>query len=425
MPNLTPNFYDKLVKITSELGMKPEDLLNVMALESGLNPAAHNKNGNASGLVQFMPSTLKGMGYKGSHDEFRGLSGEDQLDYVKRLIQGNMKFNGGPFTSAPQYYVANFWPVGLKLPGIKAGDDAAVIVEKNPESVTAMSKDKKNPGEVQYSKKYMDVGFRISVKSEIAAYNANPGLDTDKDGKITFADLKVVLKRATGGKNYLAALEAMKNATGYEAKPQEQVASNVRSVNTQPDNVRDISTAPNKPSDPGKSWYNLHDNHSDGFKGLMMPNSTAPSENYNIDTILNSYVSQIAASEKVNRSLYNKFLPKQKYLIQIQASNYTNAVEASRVLSAALEEDLLATSTVYTNGNEVEIESSIPGPSKECFAALVGITESFEDAFKIATKKIGEVSISTNIIVNAKSSYPEITLKTAEIQHNKFLLKFV
>src|ERR1700686_4094058 len=118
---MDPDFYKKLLEISSEVQMKPEDLLNVMAVESGIDPTAHNQNGNASGLIQFMPSTLKNLGYQGSHADFRKLSSVDQLDYVKKYVLDNMKYNGGPFTSAAQYYVANFLPVALKLPGVQKG----------------------------------------------------------------------------------------------------------------------------------------------------------------------------------------------------------------------------------------------------------------------------------------------------------------
>ena len=91
MANLGSNFYNKLLKITSELQMKPEDLLCIMVSESGINPSALNPNGKAAGLIQFMPSTLKGLGYKGDYKDFLKLNGESQLYWVKALIQGNIK----------------------------------------------------------------------------------------------------------------------------------------------------------------------------------------------------------------------------------------------------------------------------------------------------------------------------------------------
>ena len=108
---LDQNFWEKLTKISESVGLKPEDLLAVMSFESGLSPAAHNRNGDASGLIQFMPDTLKGLGYKGDHNSFRQLDATDQLDYVDKYVHNQAAFSGGSFKSAAQYYVANLWPV--------------------------------------------------------------------------------------------------------------------------------------------------------------------------------------------------------------------------------------------------------------------------------------------------------------------------
>ena len=106
-----------------------------------------------------------------------------------------MKYNGGPFTSAAQYYVANFLPVSLKLPGIRNGDPNTVIVAKNPDHAHL-------PG--------------ISTKLESIYYNANTALDADKNGEITFGDIQSVLSRAAGGKNFRSAIAQLQNTTGYK-----------------------------------------------------------------------------------------------------------------------------------------------------------------------------------------------------------------
>ena len=179
MPNLGSNFYQKLVQVSSELGMKPEDLIAVMVSESGMNPASVEKKYKGSGLIGFMPSTLKGLGYKGTWEDFTKLTGEDQLDYVKQVVKNNMALNGGPFTSAAQYYVANLWPMGLKLKGVRQGDPDTPIIEANPE------KDASG----KYSKKYFDLGIKITADYEGKAYRSNPLFDKDKKGAITYGDI--------------------------------------------------------------------------------------------------------------------------------------------------------------------------------------------------------------------------------------------
>lgn len=55
-------FLQKVRLICAKLGIEPDWLMFVMNSESGLNPAAYNPNGGASGLIQFMPDTAKGLG---------------------------------------------------------------------------------------------------------------------------------------------------------------------------------------------------------------------------------------------------------------------------------------------------------------------------------------------------------------------------
>lgn len=125
------------------------------------------------------------------------------------------------------------------------------------------------------------------------------------------------------------------------------------------------------------------------------------------------------------KKLYKKALPNHDILIKIAAPDYTCAVEFSRILCAALDEDLLTTTYPYTDGQEVEVEVSIPGPPKECFAAVQQMTNAVAETFKDATTKIGRISIKTNCLMNKKSSYQPISLRTAGANYRKFLLKFV
>lgn len=357
MATSDPAFYKKLLEVCSEVQMKPEDLLNVMAVESGIDPTAHNANGNASGLLQFMPSTLKGLGFQGTHADFRSMSSVDQLDYVKKLIQGNMQYNGGPFTSAAQYYVANFLPVALKLPGIKAGDPNTIIVSQNPTTPHLPN---------------------VNTHMESVYYNANPGLDADKDGNITYGDIQTVLNRAASGKNYLSALNQLQNSTGYEP-----------------------SKTPNS----------------------MLAQNT-PGQGGDVMSILNRYLQQFqVAANRQDKKLYKKYLPKHNLVIKIFSNTYTDGLEFARILTSALDEELLANAFIHTDGKRIDVECNIHGP--DCVETISEFTSSIIKAFKIATRKIGSVNINAKIFMNKKSSYEPISLDTSNFQHRKFLLKFL
>ena len=97
-------FIDKLDVVSSRLGVQPEWLLKVMNSESGLDHRARNKMSNATGLIQWMPSTAKQFGT--SVDELRNMSATQQLDYVERYFG---RWNGR-LKSATDVYSVVFYP---------------------------------------------------------------------------------------------------------------------------------------------------------------------------------------------------------------------------------------------------------------------------------------------------------------------------
>lgn len=144
-----------------------------------------------------------------------------------------------------------------------------------------------------------------------------------------------------------------------------------------------------------------------------------------VEETLNQYIKMLSASEVFNKRAL-KSLPNHSILIQITSSeDYTNAVEFSRVLCATLDEELLSKSYPCTDSKLIEVECVIAGPADECFAAVEQVTNAVAETFQYATSKIGGVVIKTNCIINKKSSYQPISLRTAETNYRKFLLKFV
>lgn len=146
-----------------------------------------------------------------------------------------------------------------------------------------------------------------------------------------------------------------------------------------------------------------------------------------LDAILDRFVSMFsAAAPKISlKRLYKEALPSHDILIQIQAPDYTSAIEFSRILCTALDEELLSTSFTHTDARQVEIECSIQGPAKECFAAARQLAQAVAETFRDATIKIGGIVIKTNCIMNKKSFYQPISLRTADTNYRKFILKFV
>ena len=81
-------FTEKVASICSQLNIKPDWLMFVMWFESKLNPQAVNPISGATGLIQFMPSTARGLGT--TTDVLRHMKNVKQLDYVLAYVRPYM-----------------------------------------------------------------------------------------------------------------------------------------------------------------------------------------------------------------------------------------------------------------------------------------------------------------------------------------------
>jgi hypothetical protein len=149
-----PDFNTKLEKIASELGVASADLIAIMKQESGVNPKAVNSMSGATGLIQFMPATARNLGT--TTDELAKMSAVQQLDYVYKYfksvgVKSGMKLG--------DLYMAVFMPAHVGKP-----DDTVLGQNGAP-------------------------GFSGKV------YAQNKGLDKNKDGLITIADVKTSVQR--------------------------------------------------------------------------------------------------------------------------------------------------------------------------------------------------------------------------------------
>lgn len=81
-----PDFMPKLVAGSRARGINPDHLLNVMAVETSgsFNPAIKNPTSSASGLIQFMAETARGLGTTTAL--LRKMTATQQLDYVFKYL---------------------------------------------------------------------------------------------------------------------------------------------------------------------------------------------------------------------------------------------------------------------------------------------------------------------------------------------------
>lgn len=157
---VSADFRARVLRIAQQIGADPSDLMACMAFETGetFNPAVRNAAGSgAVGLIQFMPSTAAALGT--TSRALAGMTAVDQLDYVARYFKpwvGRLKNLG-------DVYGAILWP------GMIGRSDDYVL-------------------------------FRKADEARPKLYIQNAGLDFNKDGLITRAEVcaKVVAKRSKG-----------------------------------------------------------------------------------------------------------------------------------------------------------------------------------------------------------------------------------
>lgn len=125
-------FVSKLKQVSKALKINPNWLVAVMFKESGISPVAPNKMSGATGLIQFMPDTAKGLGT--TTDQLKRMSAIDQLDYVYKYY----KPYTGKIKNYTDLYSVTFYPYMI-------GKDSDYIVgsERSKKRVKSIAKQNK------------------------------------------------------------------------------------------------------------------------------------------------------------------------------------------------------------------------------------------------------------------------------------------
>lgn len=152
-------FRDRVRWIAEQLGVNPNHLMACMAFESGetFSPAIRNMAGSgATGLIQFMPTTARGLGT--TTDKLAAMTAEDQLNYVYKYFEPYK----GKLDTIEDVYMAILWPRAVGQPN----------------------------------------SYVLFARGGIT-YRQNAGLDKDRDGSITKAEAAgMVLTKAAKGESF-------------------------------------------------------------------------------------------------------------------------------------------------------------------------------------------------------------------------------
>jgi len=153
----TPEFRAALVALGSKLDIDPNAIAAVMSIESGFHPAARNPAGGAVGLIQWMPSTLKLWGLEPT--TVAAMTAVEQLTLVDRFFHVMARGVHDPGT----LYMLTF------LPKYAMAAEDFVLGREG------------------------DYSTRDGLQLH-RIWAQNMGLDTNKDGEITVAEVKALAR---------------------------------------------------------------------------------------------------------------------------------------------------------------------------------------------------------------------------------------
>ena len=144
-------FQAAVTDVAGRLGIPEQHLYAAMSFETGgtFNPGVTNAAGSgATGLIQFMPSTARGLGT--STEELAGMSRARQMHYVEKYLSTK---GIGPNSNLDDVYMAILFPAA-----VGKGDDYVLFGQGAESGYTGR------------------------------AYDQNKGLDKNGDGSITKAE---------------------------------------------------------------------------------------------------------------------------------------------------------------------------------------------------------------------------------------------
>ena len=147
-------FTEKVNNICTELRIEANWLMFVMWFESKLNPQAVNPISGATGLIQFMPSTARGLGTTTA--VLKRMSNVQQLDYVLaylRPYKGRMK-------RWVDVYLAVFYPRAMGNPNFVITPD--IVAKQN--KIFDLNKD------LDISVKEIETVLRKSIPEQYKTY---------------------------------------------------------------------------------------------------------------------------------------------------------------------------------------------------------------------------------------------------------------
>lgn len=113
---MVDNVKNALIEVAQDIGADPAALVKLIQFESSFDPMAKNPRSSARGLIQFIDSTARDMGFRDSLDLVQQYpTVTSQLlgpvrDYLKKY---------GPYPTEQSLYMSVFYPAAMDWPPYK------------------------------------------------------------------------------------------------------------------------------------------------------------------------------------------------------------------------------------------------------------------------------------------------------------------
>ncbi|MEZ4885001.1 MAG: transglycosylase SLT domain-containing protein [Chitinophagales bacterium] len=147
------DFEKKVRNISNKLDIHPNWLMAIMHSESKLDASVVNLKGSgAAGLIQFLPTTAIDMDI--TVEQMRNLNHVQQLDYVHTYLKGVKETRKVNYNNITDLYLAILYPAAI-------GKDVEFVLYRKPSE----------------------------------KYQANSGLDENRDGEISISDIDLRMQR--------------------------------------------------------------------------------------------------------------------------------------------------------------------------------------------------------------------------------------
>lgn len=125
----------------------------------------------------------------------------------------------------------------------------------------------------------------------------------------------------------------------------------------------------------------------------------------------------------VRKAIEEEILPRSHVLLVVRSAedSFASKIKYSKILTAALREEIGAETSLHSNGSDLEIECDVVGNIDNVNTAVKAVADGISEAFKLATKNTKNIKI--DLYNNQNSMYDLLNSDTIKLNLRKFAME--